>query len=148
MAHRSAILPDLPVLGEKALQLLKYTAGLSTAGIIYFASLKRGATPTASLFGLFVSFTYVCSSGYAPVRAQVFTYLFFALSLHVLETARREDKWNILWWLVPVQILWCNLHGAFLAGLGLIVLYALGEGLSRQRFWPYAKVFIAEVSRL
>lgn len=135
--------PIYHVLGEKALQLLKYAVGLSTAGIIYFASRKRGATPTASLFGLFVSFIYVCLSGYAPVRAQVFTYLFFALSLHVLETAKREDKWTLLWWLVPVQILWCNLHGAFLAGLGLIVLYALGEGLSRQTFWPYAKVFIA-----
>jgi len=134
--------PIYHLLGEQALQFLKYAAGLSTAGIIYLASRKRDATPIASLFGLFVSFTYVCSSGYAPVRAQVFTFLFFAFSLYVLETAKREEKWTFLWWLVPVQILWCNLHGAFLAGLGIISLYAIGEGLSRQNFWPYTKVLM------
>ena len=135
--------PIYKMLGEEALQLLKYAVGLTTAGLIYSASRKRGAGSTASLFGVFVSFSYVCSSGYAPVRAQIFTYLFFALSLYILETARCEQRWKVLWWLVPLQALWCNLHAGFLAGLGIIGLYTVGEALSRKEFWPYVKTFLA-----
>jgi hypothetical protein len=45
--------------------------------------------------------------------------------------------------LLPVlQILWCNLHGGFLAGLGLIALYAAGEFLSRRPYLPFLLVFM------
>ena len=70
--------------------------------------------------------------GFSPVRAQVFTYCFFATSVYLLERARISQRWGGLWLLVPLQVLWCNLHGGFLAGLGLMGLYALGEGLSRR----------------
>jgi hypothetical protein len=81
--------------------------------------------------------------GYSPVRAQLFTYLFFALSLYVLESVRLSGRWRGLLILVFIQIFWCNLHGGFLAGLGLIALYALGEALARRPFWPYAGAFLA-----
>ncbi len=42
-----------------------------------------------------------------------------------------------------MQVLWCNLHGGFLAGLGLMGLYALGEGLSRRPYRPYLRVMLA-----
>ena len=32
-----------------------------------------------------------------------------------------------------IQIGWCNFHGGFVSGLGLIFLYALGEGLARKK---------------
>ena len=35
---------------------------------------------------------------------------------------------------------WANLHAGFVAGLGLISLYALGEFISRRPFWPYLAV--------
>ena len=82
------------------------------------------------------------SVGYSAVRAQVFTYFFFALFLYLLESARLSGNWRRLWLLVPIQIVWCNLHGGFLAGLGLIFLYALGEALSRRPFRPYLGWFL------
>jgi hypothetical protein len=80
------------------------------------------------------------SFGYVPVRAQIFTYLFFILTLYILESANKTQKWSVLWWLLPIQVLWCNLHGGFLAGLGLVFLYALGEGFSGRRVFPYIKI--------
>ena len=38
--------------------------------------------------------------------------------------------------------MWCNLHGGFLAGLGLIFLYAVGAALSRRPFRPYLGWFL------
>ena len=42
--------------------------------------------------------------------------------------------------MIPIQILWCNLHGGFLVGLGLIGFYIIGEALSRKPFIPYVMV--------
>ena len=36
-----------------------------------------------------------------------------------------------------MQVVWANLHGGFLAGLGIIFLYGLGEAFSRRPFFPY-----------
>jgi hypothetical protein len=79
---------------------------------------------------------------YNPVRAQVFTFFFFALSLYVLERARLSGEWWPLLLLPVVQILWCNLHGGFPAGLGLIALYAAGEFIARRPYRPFLLVLL------
>ena len=133
--------PVYRTLGAPGLQVLKYALGLATMGTIYLTARRRGADllPTA----LILCFIVVgLSTGYSAVRAQVFTYFFFALFLYLLETARLSANWRWLWLLAPIQIVWCNLHGGFLAGLGLVFLYALGEALSRRPFWPYLGWFV------
>jgi hypothetical protein len=133
--------PIYRILGAPGLQVLKYALGLATVGTIYLTARRRGADlwPTA----LILFFVLVCMSvGYSAVRAQVFTYFFFALFLYLLETARLTGNWRCLWLLAPIQLGWCNLHGGFLAGLGLVFLYAVGEALSRRPFWPYLGCFL------
>lgn len=128
--------------GAAGLQLLKYALGLSTVWLVYLTARLRGAEPLAAILGLFVVQAFL-GMGYSPVRAQIFSYAFFALTLYLLERARLAGRWHALWFLVPGQIFWANLHGGFLAGLGLVALYALGELLSRRPFVPYVKVFLA-----
>jgi hypothetical protein len=57
------------------------------------------------------------------VRPQMFTYLFFALILLIIRQAEL-GKYRWLWAAPPLMILWANLHGGFLAGLGLLFLWA------------------------
>lgn len=128
-------------LGGWALQLLRLVVALATVGLLAATARRRGA----EFWGITV--TLVTASGflamgYAPVRAQVFTYFFFALTLYLLELSRLKQRWFLLLWLVPIQIVWCNLHGGFPAGLGLIGLYAAGELLSRRPWWPYAAILV------
>lgn len=133
--------PIYRTLGDPGLQILKYVLGLATVGATYLTARRRGADPLPTVLFLFVALLGM-SIGYSAVRAQVFTYFFFAVFLYLLETARLSGNRRRLWLLVPIQIVWCNLHGGFLAGLGLILLYAVGEALSRRPFRAYLGWFL------
>lgn len=122
--------------GNAGLQLLRYSFVLVTIYLIYLTAVKRGATPLSACIALAPSMLLI-SFGYVPVRAQMFTYFFFILTVYILESVRLGQRWPILSWLLPVQILWCNFHGGFVAGIGLIGLYAAGEGLSGRKYLPF-----------
>jgi hypothetical protein len=121
--------------GDAGLQLLRYALILTTFYLIYLTSVRRGGTPLFACIALVPAMLLMCF-GYVPVRAQAFTYLFFILTLYILESYRLEQRWTILLWLPPILIFWCNLHGGFVAGIGLISLYAIGEGLAGRKYAP------------
>lgn len=121
--------------GNAGLQLVRYTLILVTLSVVYRTAVKRGSAPLAAGIALLPCMLLI-SFGYVPVRAQIFTYLFFMLTLSILESARLGQRWPVLAWLLPVQLLWCNFHGGFVAGLGLIGLYAIGEALAGRRYRP------------
>jgi len=128
--------PIYQAVGPAGLQLLKYILGVATAALIFFTALSRGAHPLSAAVVLWM-IQFFTRIGYSPVRAQVFTYFFFALYVYLLEQARLKGRYRGLWALAPIQVLWCNLHGGFPAGLGLIGIYGVGEALSRRRFLPF-----------
>jgi hypothetical protein len=128
-------------LGPAGLQLLRYITIIVTLCLIYATAIKKGAAPVFALIALIPAMILI-SFGYMPIRAQIFTYLFFILTIYILETAKITQKWKIVLWLLPVQILWCNLHGGFVAGIGMIFLYALGEGLPGKKVLPFIAILI------
>lgn len=142
MAHRCLFYPIYRTLGAAGLQFLKFALGLLTVWFVYLTARRRGADFWSSLLGLWFVQVFL-GTGYSPVRAQLFTYFFFALSLFVLESARLSGRWRSLIILVLIQVFWCNFHGGFLAGLGLLTLYGLGEAISRRPFWPYLVTLLA-----
>ncbi len=67
----------------------------------------------------------------AVIRCQMFTYLFFALWLFLLEDIRKNGNKKI--WIFPLTMLfWANMHGGFVTGIGLVAIYAVGEFLNRK----------------
>ena len=124
-------------LGTAGLQIFKYLMVLATFWLVYLTARKRGAYFFAFALILVMAIRGWIYFGYSPVRAQVFTYFFFAFTLYLLESARLKNRWGGLWLVILIQVFWCNLHGGFLAGLGLISLYALGEFISGRSFVPY-----------
>jgi len=125
--------------GTVGLQLLQYIIIILTLCLIYSTAIKKGANTVFALIALIPAMLLI-SFGYVPVRAQIFTYLFFILTIYILETAKIKQRWAILLWLLPIHVVWCNLHGGFIAGIGLIALYALGEGISGKKAIPFIAI--------
>jgi hypothetical protein len=88
------------------------------------------------------------------VRPRAFTLLFAGIYLALLHRFVRERETKAIWWLVPLMIVWVNLHAGYLIGLVLIgvaivgvVLDAWFAGEKLASHWPRLKtlafVFIA-----
>src|SRR3569832_921593 len=54
------------------------------------------------------------------VRPRAFTLLFAGIYLALLHRFVRERQTRAIWWLVPLMIVWVNLHAGYLIGLVLI----------------------------
>jgi hypothetical protein len=67
---------------------------------------------------------------YSLSRPQAFSFTLFAAFYFVL-SRYRERRQDLLCCLPMLMALWVNLHGAFVLGLGLIVLYIACEGCRR-----------------
>jgi len=134
--------PILKYLGPAGIQLTRYVVIVLTLYIVYLTALKKGAKPALTFVCLSLAIVLL-SFGYAAVaRAQIFTYLFFISTIYLIETARKDKRWKVLLWILPLQVIWCNFHGGFVAGLGIIALYAAGDFLSGRKFAPLAAIFV------
>ena len=82
---------------------------MTTVGFVYATAIRQKAKPIFALLALILAGNLI-KFGYSPVRAQVFTFLFFILSLYLLDHARAGKHWKYLWWLVPIELVWRALN--------------------------------------
>jgi len=121
--------------GEPALQLFKYVAAACALGLVL--AIHRSAYRVSPLWGAsalsLLAVAYLAAY-VSTVRAQVFSIGFFLLCLGVLERVRlRQWPAARLAWLLPVAVVWGNLHGGFVMGVLAVALYALAHALLRRR---------------
>ena len=72
-----------------------------------------------------------------PIRCHFFSFLLFTVFLYILEKSRKENNYKILYILPILTVVWNNLHGGVVAGLGLIAMYGIGEILEKRAFKHY-----------
>ncbi|MDJ0851213.1 MAG: hypothetical protein QNK04_22805 [Myxococcota bacterium] len=120
--------------GEPGLLLFKYALAaaslllvLAAHGRIYRASPLVGGLALALLAAGFLS-AYL-----STIRAQVFSITGFLVCLTVLERVRLA-QWRprALFGLVPLGVVWANLHGGFVMGLLAVGLYAAAALVERR----------------
>ena len=83
-----------------------------------------------------VFFAFRASSLHFLARPHLFTWLFLALTVALIEADRRKASGNV-WYLVPLSLLWTNMHGGFLTMPVYLGLVTVGLGL--ERHWSQAK---------
>jgi len=101
--------------------------------ILFFAShrLTRSYLETAVLVFIAVSASYSRFN----IRPDVFSMLFFCIYLYLLEFYANR---KVIWLILPLQIIWVNLHGYFCLGLLVIAFYIAAELLRRKiKFLPW-----------
>jgi len=91
---------------------------------------------------------YVAAAAAFSARPQMFSMLLFAAELYLLEVARTRPRVALA---IPLLMpLWANLHGAFVVGIGLLVVEALAAAWRRDRAGAvrYLLVTVAGVAGL
>jgi tetratricopeptide (TPR) repeat protein len=90
---------------------------------------------------------FVASRARLEVRPDILMLLFAALTMAVLETARRGKLYALLW-LPLLQAVWVNVHGSFLLGIGLMAMYGLvlGVEFSLRKEWRHLGLVICALA--
>ncbi len=68
------------------------------------------------------------------VRCHSFTFLFFMIELYMLEYIRKNNSYKLLLLFPFMFLIWGNMHGGVVSGLGLLAMYTLGEALNKKPF--------------
>jgi hypothetical protein len=97
------------------------------AGWVVFHTCRRnGAGMSLAAFAMMAAF--VASRARLEVRPDVVMLLFAALTIALLEAARRGKPYALLW-LPLLELAWVNVHGSFPLGIGLMAMYGLVLGI-------------------
>lgn len=109
--------------------------------IVYRRCAERAGHPYVAGFALLLG--ALAASPTWGVRPQMFSFLFASIFVAVLDDYVRKRHRRGVWLLVPLMILWVNMHAGFALGLALIVLTIAGLVLDfrfsdeekKERLW-------------
>lgn len=134
------------IFGVHGLVALKALLFTLTAFVLHRTTEERGLAPPLS-HALVLPAVFIAAY-YDEMRPQTFSFLFFALTLHILEDSRAGGKpperlfFGRQWLLPTLMLLWANMHPGFSIGVALISAY-LAESLARAAFGrPLNKGFV------
>lgn len=122
-AYRAAGFPGVVVL-----RVLLLAAFCGLAGLVAWR--RSGVLDRGWIAGLAAAAIAV---PFALDRPQIFTYLFLALAVVILESRLR------LWLLPPLFLIWANCHGGFFLGWVVLAAYCAEALVARLRHRPLAE---------
>lgn len=133
-------------LGDYGLCLLKFIIIFSIFLLVYRTNQNRqdvSLEPNPYRIGFYVLFLLNLLTAFDnSLRSHAFTYFFFALWLYMLDGIRKGH--NKLIWVFPATMLvWANMHGGFLAGLGIATVFTLGEIIDRRPWKKYIPLLLS-----
>ncbi|HSE44615.1 MAG TPA: hypothetical protein VLA89_04725 [Gemmatimonadales bacterium] len=111
--------------GPAGLTVMKALLGVGLMAILYRHLCRQGISVLRTGF-LVVATVHFFLISLITVRTLIFSYpLFLVVLLLLHQMAQGRPRW--LWIVPPLFALWANLHPAFLAGLGIIGIWAIVE---------------------
>ena len=112
--------------GFKAVVLFSGVLIVAFSGVVLRFAIWRGANPLAA--GLAVLLAIGAASTHFLARPHVFTLIFLPVSIWLLEADRIRPSSRI-WLLIPLTLLWTNLHGGWVVLIACLVLLVAGSSL-------------------
>ena len=109
--------------GISGLILIK-TAILAVSFSLLFAIRKKEDGYILPVF--FLLLAVMAANGRFIIRPELASYFFLALYFYILHHYR-EHKGRLIYLLIPLQILWANMHGFWALGLFLVWAFVAGE---------------------
>lgn len=136
----------LKYFGHSGLILLKGILTALTLFVCYKTVKLNNPKSTVSYNIIYyaVMFFAVLQNLGPTTRCLLFTCLFFAIFLYLLEKSRQENQ-KCLIWLPIIMLFWSNIHGGCLSGIGLIGIYCVGEFLNKKPIKNYILSALASI---
>lgn len=75
------------------------------------------------------------------VRCHMFSFMFLSMFIYFLEKNRLHNS-NLIWLVPFLTIVWNNIHGGVVSGLGMIFIYMIGELISKRPWRKYLYVLL------
>ena len=97
--------------------LLIVLASIIMLAVYYLATLRSGNSKASFVAALLLS---IFAFGNFTLRPQMFGFLLLVICLILLEEFRQGNS-RALWFLPPLFLLWVNMHGSWVIGLGVVV---------------------------
>jgi hypothetical protein len=121
----------LATAGETGLVVLKYLLmGVSLCFVFLIQRRCYGSRPPVAGIALVLVAPVLVVGFAATIRSQAFSFPIFMLWLWILEGVRcGGDSPKRLFWLIPLAVLWGNLHGGVAMGFLATGVYGLSEAL-------------------
>lgn len=114
-------------LGLRGIFLVTSLSLYATIVLVYFRGYWMSGHAGAAFWT--AALGYILMTVNAGPRTILFGYLAMSMEVAILEAAER-GKPRLLWLLPPLFLVWINLHGSWVIGLGLLVLYYLCGSIS------------------
>jgi hypothetical protein len=114
------------ITGPSGIILLRAAIFSSLVFLLWFAIRKRGiySSLVIAILATFILLANVLD------RPQYFSFLFTLILILLLEKFRENpDSAKPLFFMPPLMLLWSNMHGGFIFGLAVIVIYTMSEAL-------------------
>lgn len=124
----------LTYLGLQAVAYRGLVLGMAivvTATYLLHYLLLRAVGAGRVLSGLLLAWSLVLSFMAITLRPHLFTLLFLSVELWCLYLYRAGRR-GFVWVLPPLTLLWVNLHGGWIMGVGTLALFVAGEWLNNR----------------
>lgn len=104
-------------IGFSGMSIFKVTLMLATFVILFRVALKKADFWLVTFFSMPTLFVLM---GRSSLRPELFSYFFIALYLYLLIDLEEHPERNRIFWLIPVQLLWTNMHLFSVIGVVLV----------------------------
>lgn len=129
-------------LGIGGLFLARY---LLLAGAFLLVFSAAGSKAGGAAAAVLTAAAMLAAADRFVVRPELFTFLFLAFTVFLLEKERDSGK-APLFLIPPLFLIWANLHGGFVLGLAVLIIYCAGETVMAKLGFPRpgSKTFAGE----
>lgn len=127
--------------GAIGIIILKILATMVCIWLIYLVMRIR-IDVDINIVYLFIVLFGIETAFLSNIRSHIFTYIFFAFWLLILEHSRKTDTLKYLWILPVTIIIWANLHAGCIAGVALTGVYAFSNLIQKKIYRPYILIVI------
>ena len=114
--------------GFAGLSVLKGLLAFSTGLVLVTVARLRGASYSAIL--LLTVPIFLVTGGAWHARPQIWSFFLFALFL-LLWSGYQRYGGHLVWFLLPLMLLWANLHAAAILAFPLALAWVVGDGVDR-----------------